>query len=102
MALNKSGNYTGSKEIIKYSKVGAYKSKVKSTFKDIAKKSTREQKFLVKTLPKALLGAAKFAFRHPITTAVGAVGLKKLGQTVHLKFPKERKWTKSIKGRYLL
>jgi hypothetical protein len=102
MALNTSGNYKGGKSVVKYSKVGAYKSKVKSTFKNIAKKTTREQRFLGKTLPKVLFGAAKFAFRHPITTAVSALGLKKLGQTTHLKFPKERKWTKSIKGRYLL
>ena len=38
MALNTSGNYKGGKSLVKYSKVGAYKSKVKSTFKYIAKK----------------------------------------------------------------
>ena len=90
------------KELVKYSKITAAKGSMKKWYVGMGKKATAEQKFLGKTLPKALLGAAKFAFRHPITTAVGAVGLKKLGQTVHLKFPKERKWTKSIKGRYLL
>jgi hypothetical protein len=90
------------KELVKYSKITAAKGSMKKWYVGMGKKATAEQKFLGKTLPKALLGAAKFAFKHPITTAVGAVGLKKLGQTVHLKFPKERKWTKSIKGRYLL
>ena len=90
------------KELVKYSKITAAKGSMKKWYVGMGKKATAEQKFLGKTLPKALLGVAKFAFKHPITTAVGAVGLKKLGQTVHLKFPKERKWTKSIKGRYLL
>ena len=90
------------KELVKYSKITAAKGSMKKWYVGMGKKATAEQKFLGKTLPKALLGSAKFAFKHPITTAVGAVGLKKLGQTVHLKFPKERKWTKSIKGRYLL
>ena len=62
---------------------------------DIWKKASKEQKFLGKTLPKALLGVAKIAWRHPIsTTAAWLVGEKLLKSKPGLKFPKHREFDK--------
>jgi len=93
------------KELVKYSKITAAKGSMKKWYVGMGKKATAEQKFLGKTLPKALLGVAKFAFKHPITaTALAFVpaGLKKLSKQPGHKFPEHRKWGKSIKGRYFL
>ena len=91
MALNKSGNYKGGKELVKYSKSKALLQKIKH----IGSKASREQKFLGKTLPKLALGAAKFAWKHPITTTIGWLGGKQLLKTKPgLKFSKYRQWDK--------
>ena len=55
---------------------------------DIWKKASKEQRFLGKTLPKMLLGAAKFAWKHPITTAATWIG----GELGYKKATKGRKW----------
>ena len=62
---------------------------------NILAKASREQKFLGKTLPKILWGAAKFAWKHPISTTVGYVlGEKLLKTSPGLKFPKHRQFDK--------
>ena len=91
MALNKSGNYKGGKELVKYSKSTALLRKIKH----IGSKASGEQKFLGKTLPKALWGVAKFAWKHPIsTTATWLIGEKMLKARPGLKFPKHRQFDK--------
>ena len=70
----------------------------------IGKKTTGEQRFLGKTLPKALFKTAKFAFKHPITaTALAFVpsamrGIA--GKQKGLKFPKFRQFDK--RGRKII
>ena len=81
-----------------------YKPKIKkSTIKKTSKiskgnifaKASKEQKFLGKTLPRLAWGAAKFAWKHPITTTVGyLVGEKMLRKRPGLTFPKHREWDK--------
>ena len=56
------------KQIVKYSKLGAAKSKARTAWKGFAKGATTEQVFLGKTLPKALWKTAKWGFRHPIAS----------------------------------
>ena len=63
------------KELVPYSTVGAFKSKIrvsgqklKKAGKKFAGKATAEQKFLGKTLPKYIGKTAKFAFKNPITS----------------------------------
>ena len=87
------------KELVVY-KPKSKKSKISKG--NIFAKASKEQKFLGKTLPKALLGVAKIAWRHPISTTVGWLAGEKLGKTTHLKFPQQRKWNKAIKGKYFL
>ena len=56
--------------------------KVRMTAGGIAAKASGQQRFLGKTLPKALFKTAKFAFRNPITvvgTALAFKGAKALG-----------------------
>tara|TARA_R100001443_G_scaffold97_4_gene382 strand:- start:1695 stop:1961 length:267 start_codon:yes stop_codon:yes gene_type:complete len=83
---------------------GNYKQKLKKTFKKISKKTTREQRFLGKTLPRAIGGLAKFAFKHPISaTALAFVpsAIKKVANTQKgLKFPKFRQFDK--RGRKII
>ena len=91
MALNKSGNYKGGKELVKYSKSKALLQKIKH----IGSKASVEQKFLGKTLPRLALGAAKFAWKHPITTAVGwAVGKRALKKRPKFKYSEYREFDK--------
>ena len=62
---------------------------------NILAKASREQRFLGKTLPKMLWGAAKLAWKHPITTtAAWLVGEKLLKSKPGLKFPKHREFDK--------
>ena len=56
------------KEITKYSKLGAYKSKARTAWKGFAKGATTEQVFLGRSLPRALWKGAKWGFRHPIAS----------------------------------
>ena len=96
---------------VKYSRVTAAKSKVRSGYQaskkwavGMGKKTTGEQRFLGKTLPKALFKTAKFAFKHPITaTALAFVpsAIKKVANTQKgLKFPKFRQFDK--RGRKII
>ena len=64
---------------------GNYKKKLKKTFKKISKKTTVEQRFLGKTLPKAIGGLAKFAFKRPVTT-LALTGLYKGAKALGTKF----------------
>ena len=87
------------KELVLYQRK-LKKAKIASKSKGIPKgnilaKASREQRFLGKTLPKALLGVAKIAWRHPIsTTAAWLVGEKLLKSKPGLKFPKHREFDK--------
>ena len=61
-------------------------------------KMTKQHKFLGKTLPKAIGGAAKFAFKQPLTVAGGYICAKMLSKPIPgLKFPSSRQFNK--KGR---
>ena len=83
------------KEIVKYSKLGAAKSKARTAWKGFSKGGTTEQVFLGKTLPRMALGAAKLAWKHPITTtAAWLIGKKLLETKPGLKFPKHRQFDK--------
>ena len=84
------GHITG-KSLVKYSKSKALLQKVKH----IGSKASGEQKFLGKTLPRMAWGAAKFAFKHPIsTTDAWLIGKKILKTKPGLKFPKHRQFDK--------
>ena len=96
---------------VKYSRVTAAKSKVRSGYQaskkwavGMGKKTTGEQRFLGKTLPKALFKTAKFAFKHPITaTALAFVPAAMrgiAGKQKGLKFPKFRQFDK--RGRKII
>ena len=62
---------------------------------NILAKASREQRFLGKTLPKMLWGAAKLAWKHPITTtAAWLVGEKMLKKRPGFKYPKHREFDK--------
>lgn len=79
--------------------------KVSEGAKDVLKKTTREQKFLGKTLPKALFKVGKFAFTNPISAtalflAPSAIkGLTKRGERVSRRSPGQ---TFDKKGRWML
>ena len=70
----------------------------------IGKKTTGEQRFLGKTLPKALFKTAKFAFKHPISaTALAFVpsAMKKItGRQRGLQWAQYRQYNK--KGRKII
>ncbi len=69
----------------------------------IGKKTTGEQRFLGKTLPKALWKVAKWGFKHPISaTALTFVpaALKKIAKSPGLKFPQFRQFDK--RGRKII
>jgi len=97
-------------EIVPYSTVGAFKSKIrvsgqklKKAGKKFAGKATAEQKFLGKTLPKYIGKAAKFAFKNPITsTALFFVPdtVKFMGKQKGIDFSPTRQYDK--KGRKFL
>ena len=95
---------------VKYSRVTAAKSKVRSGYQaskkwavGMGKKATGEQRFLGKTLPKALWKTAKWGFKHPISaTALTFVpaALKKIAKSPGLKFPQFRQFDK--RGRKII
>ena len=72
--------------------------KVRMTAGGIAAKASGQQKFLGKTLPKALFKTAKFAFKNPITataivlapSAIKGIANRSKG----LKFPANRQFNK--------
>ena len=109
---NVKGNYKGgkSKELVKYTVTGAAKGRAKQAvasgkklFKDISSKATPQQRFLGKTLPKALFKTAKFAFKNPIT-ATGLTllpaAVRKMGAQKGIKFSDFREFNK--KGRKIV
>ena len=68
---------------------------------DIFRKASREQKFLGKTLPRMIGGAAKFVWKHPVsTTAAWLIGEKMLKTKPGLKFPKHRQFDR--RGRKII
>ena len=106
------------KDLVPYSKLGSFKSKIrvsgeqaylkykhkksklKKGIKDIASKTTGEQRFLGKTLPKTLFKVGKFAFMNPITATAAFMApsaIKALGKQKGLSFPEYRQFNK--KGR---
>ena len=65
-------------------------------------KMTKQHKFLGKTLPRAIGGAAKFAFKQPLTVAGAYIGAKLVGKAFRradkgISFPVARQFNK--KGR---
>lgn len=97
-------------EIIPYSTIGAFGSKIRVSGQKIKKagqkfasKATAEQKFLGKTLPRYIGKAAKFAFTKPITTtALFFVPdlIKAVGKQKGIKFAENRQF--DVKGRKFL
>jgi hypothetical protein len=84
---------------------GNYKQKLKKNIKKISKKTTREQRFLGKTLPRAIGGLAKFAFKHPITATALTFAPKVISKAYKkadkgYSFAKFRNWDK--KGRKII
>ena len=102
---NVNGNYKKNLPT-KYSRVTAAKSKIRGGYQaskkwavGMGKKATGEQRFLGKTLPKALFKTAKFAFKHPITaTALAFVpsaikkGERVYKRTPYKQFDKKGRW----------
>ena len=109
---NVKGNYKGgrSKELVKYTVTGAAKGRAKQAvisgkkfLKDIGSKTTSEQRFLGKTLPKALFKTAKFAFKNPLIAGgafLAPAAIKKLGTQKGIKFSEFREFNK--KGRKVI
>lgn len=97
-------------ELIPYSTVGAFKSKIrvsgqkiKKVGKEFASKATTEQKFLGKTLPRYIGKAAKLAFTRPITTTTLFFVpdlIKAAGKQKGIKFAENRQF--DVKGRKFL
>ena len=83
------------KDLLKSSKSKSIKPSLAQKVKQITSKASGEQKFLGKTLPRMALGAAKLAWKHPIsTTAAWLIGKKILKTKPGLKFPKHRQFDK--------
>ena len=62
---------------------------------DIWKKASREQRFLGKTFPRVIGGAAKWLWRHPLTaTAAWLVGERMLKKRPGFKYPEHRQFDK--------
>jgi len=109
---NVKGNYKGgkSKELVKYTVTGAAKGKArqaveasKKFIKDVGSKTTGQQRFLGKTLPKALFKTAKFAFKNPLIAGgafLAPAAIKKLGTQKGIKFSEFREFNK--KGRKVI
>ena len=106
---NVNGNYKKNLPA-KYSRVTAAKGKIRQSVSStkkwavgMGKKASGEQRFLGKTLPKALFKTAKWGFRHPITaTALTFVpaAMRKIAKSPGLKFPKHRQFDK--RGRKII
>ena len=108
---NVNGNYKKNLPA-KYSRVTAAKGKIRQSVSStkkwavgMGKKASGEQRFLGKTLPKALWGTAKWAFRHPITATALTFAPKVIGKAYKradkgYSFAKFRNWDK--KGRKII
>jgi hypothetical protein len=95
------------KDLVPYSKLGSFKSKIrvsgqklKKAGKKVMSKTTAQQRFLGKTLPKGIFKVGKAAFMNPVY----AIGLgvtpgiiSALGKQKGLNFPEYRQFNK--KGR---
>jgi len=109
---NVNGNYKPKgKSLVKYSKLTAAKGRIRGGYEaskkwavGMGQKTTGEQRFLGKTLPKALWKVAKWGFKHPISaTALAFVpsAMRKIaGSQKGLKFPKYRQFDK--RGRKII
>ena len=74
--------------------------KIKKTVKKAMSKTTAEQRFLGKTLPKTLFKVGKFAVMNPITATAAFMApsaIRALGKQKGLNFPEYRQFNK--KGR---
>ena len=106
---NVNGNYKKNLPA-KYSRVTAAKGKIRQSVSStkkwavgMGKKASGEQRFLGKTLPKALWGTAKWAFRHPITATALAFTpklIKKMAHSPKFSYPKYRQFDK--RGRKII
>ena len=109
---NVKGNYKKgrSKELVKYTITGAAKGKArqavtssKKFLKDIGSKTTPQQRFLGKTIPKALFKTAKFAFKNPITATaafLAPAAIKPFTKKRIASRPKQKQYTN--KGQWVL
>ena len=109
---NVNGNYKPKgKNLVKYSKVTAAKSRIRGGYEaskkwavGMGQKTTGEQRFLGKTLPKALWKVAKWGFKHPISaTALAFVpaAMKKItGRQRGLQWAPYRQYNK--RGRKII
>jgi|TARA_Y100000310_G_scaffold83548_1_gene80220 hypothetical protein len=66
----------------------AFNKKSKIPKGDIFRKASREQKFLGRTFPRAIGGATKWLWRHPLTATAAWIG----GELGYKKATKGRKW----------
>lgn len=95
------------KELVPYSTIGAFKSKIRVSGQKLKKagkkamsKTTAEQRFIGKTLPKGLFKVGKFAFTNPVTAlSIGlAPGIvSAMGKQKGISFAGTRQYNK--KGR---
>jgi len=101
-----------SKELVPYSPIGAFKSKIRVSGQKLKKagkkamsKTTAEQRFIGKTLPKGLFKVGKFAFTNPITATAAFMApsvvksIVKKGERVSRRSPVK---TFDKKGRWML
>jgi len=75
------------------------------TYENEVNKSSKEQRFLGKTLPRMAWGAAKWAWRHPIASTALAFAPRVIGKAYKradkgYSFPEFRNWNK--KGRKII
>tara|TARA_Y100000004_G_C8912008_1_gene411364 strand:+ start:679 stop:966 length:288 start_codon:yes stop_codon:yes gene_type:complete len=92
-----------SKEVTLKSKIITSGNKLKKAGKKVLKKTTAEQRFLGKTLPRYIGKAAKFAFTNPITaTGLFLVpsAIKAIGKQKGIKFSEMKQYDR--KGRKFL
>ena len=106
MALNTSGNYKGGKAIIKYSKVGAFKSKVKTATTKAGKKAVRSYAKYgkpsvtlgIRLLKWGVVKPAKLALKFPgvgLAATVGYYGAKAAAKAQKgIKHPELRQFDK--------
>ncbi len=101
---NVNGNYKKNLPA-KYSRVTAAKGKIKTWATGMNKNMSGQQRFLGKTLPKALWKTAKWGFRHPITATALTFAPKVISKAYKkadkgYSFAKFRNWDK--KGRKII